>query len=85
MSDPKVGGEAEKKFCRNSGRRDSVGIRQRSTNPWSGKQGSYERPQRHHADNKWQRRIDSRQVSDSQWPVVEEEVTGKYRKEQLSS
>ena len=84
-SDPRVGGEAEKNFGRYSGRRDSVGIRQRSTNHWSGKQGSYERPQRHHSDNKWQRRIDSRQASDTQGTVSEKEGAGEYSKEQLSS
>ena len=77
-SDPRVGGEAGKNFGRHSGRRDSVGIRQRSTNHTSGKQGSYERPQRHHSDNRWQRCIDSRQVSDTQG-------TGEYSKGQLSS
>ena len=84
-SDPRVGGEAGKNFGRYSGRRDSVGIRQRSTNHWSGKQGSYERPQRHHSDNKWQRRIDSRQASDTQGTVSEKEGAGEYSKEQLSS
>ena len=38
------------------------------------------RPQRHHADNNWQRNNDSRQVSDSQGTVVEKEGTGEYRK-----